>query len=75
MRITVSHIVKRMMGRKRDIRNVAQQRFARRSLCFGYFCTLRDMKVRLCSFRVSLSGLMPRPFDTLVILCANIFSY
>ena len=37
-----------------NICNVAQQRFARRSLCFGYFCTLRDMKVRLRSFRDSL---------------------
>jgi len=37
-----------------NIRNVAQQRFARCSLCFGYFCTLRVMKVRLRSFRDSL---------------------
>lgn len=52
-----------------NIRDVAQQRFARRSLCFDYFCILRDMKVRLRNFRwIVCLRLVPRLLDTLAIL-------
>lgn len=87
MRTTVSRIARgreiggggggeRERGRTDNIRNVAQQRFVRRSLCFGYFCTLCDMKVRLrSSFAIVCSRLMPQLLDTLVILCERIFPY
>lgn len=56
----VSRGVERKRKKERgqiNIRDVAQQRFARRSLCFEYFCILRDTKVRLRNFRDSLHAI------------------
>lgn len=66
----VSRGVERKRKKERgQINIVAQQRFARRSLCFEYFCILRDMKVRLRNFRDSLHAInAAASLNTLAIL-------